>query len=237
MHKYEIEKEFQPALPARGATSAGNGSRRTIPFQPALPARGATIVTHLLSFLCTISTRAPREGSDPHRPPPPNIAKIFQPALPARGERRRTVTFRGKSGIFQPAAPREGSDICMKYEAWRLTNFNPRSPRGERRSPEEVVCLALRISTRAPREGSDLVKPAGRVDHPHFNPPLPREGSDAASRIFTGRSTISTRAPREGSDSKYLQVLKSRTQQYRQTLHRITTKTALFPFQKRHFPL
>ena len=79
-----------------------------------------------------ISTHAPREGSD-------------------------AAAFAGLAlGFISTHAPREGSDLA----SWRLpsgrSDFNPRSPRGER--PEEVKALKARlaISTHAPREGSDL---------------------------------------------------------------------------------
>ena len=64
---YEIDLyEFQPTLPARGATCAAvrhvdaNGA-----FQPTLPARGATWLLFLPESRATsISTHAPRTGSD-----------------------------------------------------------------------------------------------------------------------------------------------------------------------------
>ena len=114
--------------------------------------------------------------------------------------------------LISTHAPREGSDVVTAKEQLGHSNFNPRSPRGERRT-----AAALPSSS------------------PKFQPALPARGATVVAAQGAHPQQISTRAPREGSDSKYLQVLKSRTQQYRQTLHRITTKTALFPVQKRIF--
>ena len=122
----------------------------------------------------------------------------------------------------------------MKYEAWRLTNFNPRSPRGERRSPEEVVCLALRISTRAPREGSDLVKPAGRVDHPHFNPRSPRgerrgEQDNALSQ--------SPALPARGATANISKFSKAELSNIAPNFASNYNKNCFVSLSKAHFPL
>ena len=78
-------------------------------FQSTLPARGATIaVYHGVAYLI-ISIHAPREGSD---------------------SRSRKSCKRSSISIH---APREGSDCAVEKGSIYLRNFNPRSPRGERR--------------------------------------------------------------------------------------------------------
>ena len=52
-------------------------------------------------------------------------------------------------------APREGSDPSILYAWVSLTDFNPRSPRGERQLICRVAHPGLAISIHAPREGSD----------------------------------------------------------------------------------
>ncbi len=52
-------------------------------------------------------------------------------------------------------APREGSDRERQQGRHLPRHFNPRSPRGERRSKSRSSTSPLRISTLAPREGSD----------------------------------------------------------------------------------
>ena len=52
-------------------------------------------------------------------------------------------------------APRVGSDTIGTDLIWRLTNFNPRSPCGERRSILPFTFIRTNISIHAPRVGSD----------------------------------------------------------------------------------
>ena len=56
--------EFQPSLPARGATDENCDVRAAAIFQPSLPARGATAEKIQKMAERGISTLAPREGSD-----------------------------------------------------------------------------------------------------------------------------------------------------------------------------
>ena len=78
-------------------------------FLPALPARGATQLSkHQVLFARSISTRAPREGSD---------------------WRLRT---RKHGSPISTRAPREGSDRSLQSAVQKRWYFYPRSPRGER---------------------------------------------------------------------------------------------------------
>ena len=64
-HRLTPCSQFQPTLPARGATGRGCGRKRLLGlFQPTLPARGATRTRGELPTPLTISTHAPRTGSD-----------------------------------------------------------------------------------------------------------------------------------------------------------------------------
>ncbi len=79
-------------------------------------------------------------------------------------------------------------------------NFNPRSPRGERRFWYNCYCFEVGISIHAPREGSDDKGVADVIYNTYFNPRSPRgerRGFAVAVRAF---SNISIHAPREGSD-------------------------------------
>ena len=77
--------QFQPTLPARGATSAATADADRRTFQPTLPARGATVA-------CIVKSR--RSGYfNPRSPHGERLTDgemlalhfIFQPTLPARG--------------------------------------------------------------------------------------------------------------------------------------------------------
>ena len=125
---------FQPTLPARGATCFGQARQADQPFQPTLPARGATMppmffvntfinfnprsphgerrLASGLGFMVThtISTHAPRTGSDRHRHP-----------------------CSGGAVPISTHAPRTGSDRRKIPKSGQNCYFNPRSPHGERR--------------------------------------------------------------------------------------------------------
>ncbi len=102
------EVQFQPTLPARGATSVPRTVFRTVAFQPTLPARGATFEAHDAAREADISTHAPRTGSDKKK-----------------GFKRCRLDI-------STHAPRTGSDTAHTTSISGLNDFNPRSPHGER---------------------------------------------------------------------------------------------------------
>ena len=106
-----------------------------------------------------------------------------------------------------------------------ISNFNPRSPHGERRHlrgraivvrdisthaprtgsdfPPAWACAASSISTHAPRTGSDLRAAQRHDEHGHnFNPRSPHGERRAHLRGAAQRLVISTHAPRTGSDAR-----------------------------------
>ena len=101
-----------------------------------------------------ISIHAPREGSDMDADTVQSVIGSFQSTLPARGATKVSST-KIKIGAISIHAPREGSDsmgrwVCAQKCSFQSTlpargatqflfrpsrsvsNFNPRSPRGER---------------------------------------------------------------------------------------------------------
>ena len=167
---------FQPTLPARGATRiTGDGFWRS-EFQPTLPARGATPEYSILPVSVYISTHAPRTGSD--------LAE-FVSGL--REEISTHAPRTGSDGAFQVSdalsmisthAPRTGSDMFTIPFIALTSDFNPRSPHGERQQ--------------------------GRRHHDgpaEFQPTLPARGATERSKDIMDSAFISTHAPRTGSDS------------------------------------
>ena len=168
-------------------------------FQSTLPARGATTVSPPTDTGAPISIHAPREGSDHARWARLVWMAQFQSTLPARGATAGKPMFARTRRLFQstlPArgattesctclpvhlisihAPREGSDSCMSLVLIEGLHFNPRSPRGERRTPHLRECY-----------------------HPDFNPRSPRGERRGALTAETVYLPISIHAPREGSD-------------------------------------
>ena len=168
-------------------------------FQPTLPARGATTRISSPDASGTISTHAPRTGSDVYwRGECERRQPHFNPRSP-HGERLPSAVHPASRCPISTHAPRTGSDV-EKLEA-------------------RVASL---ISTHAPRTGSDKILLRCR-QHPIFQPTLPARGATpcramCASRLFLFQPTlpargatlkcgrartlplISTHAPRTGSD-------------------------------------
>ncbi len=100
---------FQSTLPARGATGRVNRIALMVEFQSTLPARGATVLRVLVFLAEYISIHAPRTGSD-----------VFHNCI---------IIHVLQISIH---APRTGSDAFPCLAARAYSNFNPRSPHGER---------------------------------------------------------------------------------------------------------
>ena len=122
-------------------------------FQPTLPARGATLRRKFLVFANSISTHAPRTGSDGLSIRPRRCTADFNPRSP-HGERQSPCSRPLETGKFQPTLPARGAT-----------------------SRKEELQERHRISTHAPRTGSDRTFPS--VLHPNgrFQPTLPARGA------------------------------------------------------------
>ena len=126
---------FQSTLPARGATATkriAHKSRRY--FNPRSPHgerprfRSSGVLTLMISI------HAPRTGSDSRGCPLVAGSQGFQSTLPARGATIRVAALSPFIGI-SIHAPRTGSDTRSMCGWSCLSNFNPRSPHGERPRP------------------------------------------------------------------------------------------------------
>ena len=171
-----VARSFQSTLPVWGATtrfSVGACWRR---FQSTLPVWGATQDHPGKVGLDGISIHAPRVGSDGQ----------FAEAV-----NRKPISIH---------APRVGSDWCPYSTGHYQSNFNPRSPCGERPTRRRSFPAGLPISIHAPRVGSDVV-----LHHLHrahvISIHAPRVGSDCSRRAWSAAEPkISIHAPRVGSD-------------------------------------
>ncbi len=177
----KLDLYFNPRSP-RGERHQTRGIRvRPHQFQSTLPARGATLVVLIVMVIDkyfnprsprgerhgkhglaatgqAISIHAPREGSD--------LNDIYY------------IT----SGSISIHAPREGSDEYAFDNAKNKTNFNPRSPRGERR----------------------IYQLSSAEDKSEFQSTLPARGATSNAGDPRTSSSISIHAPREGSDDPKL---------------------------------
>ena len=213
---------FNPRSPRGERPSPVIGSPQWPQFQPSLPARGATFRRLRTSHPGHISTLAPREGSDhgrarryyrrrdfnPRSPrgerpqeikdeinayaisplapragsdragrPVSTWSTQFQPSLPARGA---TKPWRNRKtgSLFQPSLPARGATASRNRKLQKPWDFNPRSPRGERPTFTGGTCFLF-----------------------YFNPRSPRGERRALGVTTDWLVGISTLAPREGSDT------------------------------------
>ena len=115
----------------RGATGTRVGARVASPFQSTLPVRGATFFTAIGQRKKGISIHAPRAGSDDVAPVRYGewIISIHAPRAGSDGMVRHIQ----KAEYISIHAPRAGSDHVTIRQGYWYTNFNPRSPCGERR--------------------------------------------------------------------------------------------------------
>ena len=147
--------------------------RRTPIFQSTLPLRGATVVVHGPRKRLGISIHAPLAGSDgPHGLRP----------------RDRAISIH---------APLAGSDTSPSNSPVQPSNFNPRSPCGERPNSRSPCAAWFRISIHAPLAGSDRNLTQRLILVQHFNPRSPcgerqnRLGTSNRNAIF--QSTLPLR--------------------------------------------
>ena len=120
------------------------------------PVRGATRHAEQQQRLQRISIRAPREGSDTLSLTPYPFTVEFQSTLPTRGATQAAGASYLLRRNFNPRSPR-GERRCRSVKPMPVCcYFNPRSPRGERRCRRSHRPPAHSISIHAPREGSDM---------------------------------------------------------------------------------
>ena len=162
-------------------------------FQPTLPARGATSRVPLArDSKNNFNPRSPHgerlQEVQKHLP-----SELFQPTLPARGATRRCA--RGASwSNFNPRSP-HGERLQPSMLNASLIYFNPRSPHGERRP--RTACFPLRtpISTHAPRTGSDRQRTGHGALRHHFNPRSPHGERQSQQPVELHLSYFNPRSP------------------------------------------
>ena len=212
--------KFQSTLPARGATDELDEAGEVVDisihapregsdcprrrkfvqqrvFQSTLPARGATSVKTLRGVICgVISIHAPREGSDDAYDTLACVGNLFQSTLPARGA---TLPYDG--GVFhylrfQSTLPARGATRMPCQSQSPRWNFNPRSPRGERRTSPGRTPKSRYFNPRSPRGERPLV-PAGHRCAQQFQSTLPARGAtNVLRRSIRFYDDFNPRSPR-----------------------------------------
>ena len=175
-----------------------------------------------MSVLVVISIHAPREGSDrAERAIKDYIRAKFQSTLPARGATLRPDDADAHCGISIHApregerpffisfsfgvlisihAPARGATDALRVARSDGCNFNPRSPRGERRctrwaDPEEV-----KFQSTLPARGATVVIYKDVENAVLFQSTLPARGATRRQPSDIPRVEFQSTLPREGSD-------------------------------------
>ena len=168
-----LRHHFNPRSPRgeRLILSASTHARATISIHA--PREGSDLGKHHQLIVGHISIHAPREGSDAREQARKAEPLRFQSTLPARGATwlrpllmallisfQSTLPARGATADYIDRvantdisihAPREGSDRSRTRSSTASRNFNPRSPRGERRKDEAMGRCAGYFNPRSPR--------------------------------------------------------------------------------------
>ena len=169
-------------------------------FQSTLPVWGATIL--LASSLPgnAISIHAPRVGSDNPCCTRKSWNYRFQSTLPVWGATTNDATSSPVT-VFQSTLPVWGATAVTANNVSDVTDFNPRSPCGERpAAPQVAANLTLHFNPRSPCGE----RPGGRGGYlmdSEFQSTLPVWGATGLQYILALRRHISIHAPRVGSDS------------------------------------
>ncbi len=169
-------RHFNPRSP--------HGERRTMPlsffpthpFQPTLPARGATRFLSKIRQESSISTHAPRTGSDGRQVLDVVNCCPFQPTLPARGATSKR-SAPSTSTQFQPTLPARGATVRLALSQWLAENFNPRSPHGERRKLSAALSQTKTFQPTLPARGATNDVVHFLRFHLEFQPTLPARGA------------------------------------------------------------
>ena len=170
-----LEADFNPRSPHGERQPCASSPATVSVFQSTLPARGATDLEDFLGHRAVISIHAPRTGSDQSRQPPPE-----RPAISIH-------------------APRTGSDQSQSRQPPAASNFNPRSPHGERLLLFRALWRAhIDFNPRSPH-GERPTLPTAPTSLPNFNPRSPhgeRRRNAAESR---GRHAFQSTLPARGA--------------------------------------
>ena len=146
---------FQSTLPVGGATRVIILLTCSCVFQSTLPVGGATRQTETEPAHHNISIHAPRGGSDFRHSAQMQIRNISIHA-PRGGSDPEKSPYIGGREAFQSTLPVGGATLLFLPKYATVSDFNPRSPWGERRASVSTYFSRIAISIHAPRGGSDL---------------------------------------------------------------------------------
>ena len=190
---------FNPRSPHGERLRGRDAPTRAVVISIHAPRTGSDADARLPVIQLDISIHAPRTGSDLMASCVSAFATEFQSTLPARGA-TEAMDYVEYLTVFQSTLPARGATIPYADALRNMTNFNPRSPHGERRVRRAVSGDGDVISIHAPRTGSDTLWQILQADTPEFQSTLPARGATVLHPASVKFVRISIHAPRTGSD-------------------------------------
>ena len=186
---------FNPRSPCGERRFICSREKASADFNPRSPCgeRPRAAWVHFVDI--TISIHAPRVGSDLDAMRAANAIFAFQSTLPVWGATRFSNSIAGADSNFNPRSPC-GERRSIRRKPSDFLYFNPRSPCGERllriTRPEFVNV----ISIHAPRVGSDAYALIGSTCEKVFQSTLPVWGATWCARRAAGfRADFNPRSP------------------------------------------
>ena len=184
---------FNPRSPCGERRSRRCSTDMRYTFQSTLPMRGATHdVAALVVVLLLFQSTLPMRGATRRAGIVPVAQATFQSTLPMRGATGATLAKVYEYSDFNPRSPC-GERLVAYGAALGHKYFNPRSPCGERPNHSTAACGHSPISIHAPHAGSDKYAPRLTTALSNFNPRSPcGERPRAWSTRSSGRPFQST---------------------------------------------
>ena len=155
-----------------GATSSPVFRFLPIAFQSTLPVGGATRYSLFSDSYLAISIHAPRGGSDLTLVSLLWESRAFQSTLPVGGATSGTIFPRIHNTDFNPRSP-WGERPTSRHHVTPIVPFQSTLPVGGATLMFRLACLDPIISIHAPRGGSDQVRIEARDQGWNFNPRSP----------------------------------------------------------------
>ena len=166
-------------------------------FQSTLPARGATNHNSRSSYACHISIHAPRTGSDPR-----DATHLHQHHISIHAPRTGSDSpdeSRERNRPISIHAPRTGSDGTRRSSCGSRSNFNPRSPHGERRGTLAFIIGAAIFQSTLPARGATRWHFAAFCGTMNFNPRSPHGERLLAAYGFRMAGVFQSTLPARGA--------------------------------------
>ena len=125
----------------------------TVRFQSTLPARGATLSIAVVVPVPLISIHAPRTGSDLDSLPE-GVQESISIHAPRTGSDSASAAALPYALKFQSTLPARGATMSEALHLSMPSNFNPRSPHGERQQLKLMDEIRKKFQSTLPARGA-----------------------------------------------------------------------------------